>query len=105
PHLITFEDPIETYYAAEAYTPHGLHAQMSVEMAASREEGDYTPRQQKLDAGSLKEALHEALRQTPKVLFVGETREKEDWQELIHFAGTGHLVITTAHAGSLLDTM
>lgn len=74
-------------------------------MDALKKGVDYTPRQKKDDALSLQQALRDALRQTPKVFFVGETRKKKDWQELIDFAGTGHLVITTAHAGSLLDAM
>jgi Tfp pilus assembly pilus retraction ATPase PilT len=29
----------------------------------------------------------------------------EDWSTLLRFAGTGHLTITTGHAGSLVETM
>lgn len=66
---------------------------------------DYTPREKGKDAMSIKEAVMNALRQTPKVLFVGETREIGDWSRLLDFAGTGHLVVTTAHAGSLVEAM
>lgn len=105
PHLLTFEDPIEKYYSKDIYTPDGSHPQQDVAMEAFGKGIDYTPRQQNQDVGSLRDVLSDALRQTPKVLFVGETRRKKDWLELIDFAGTGHLVITTAHAGSLLDAM
>ncbi|HWW75943.1 MAG TPA: ATPase, T2SS/T4P/T4SS family, partial [Pyrinomonadaceae bacterium] len=105
PHLLTFEDPIEKFYAKDIYTPGGAHPQQDVAMEALRKQVDYTPRQKDQDIGSLRDVLSDALRQTPKVLFVGETRRKKDWKELIDFAGTGHLVITTAHAGSLLDAM
>jgi hypothetical protein len=105
PHLITFEDPIEKYFAGDTCIPHDAHTQQDVAMEALKKKIDYTPRQQLKDRENLQEALLDALRQTPKVFFVGETRKKEDWRELIDFAGTGHLVITTAHASSLLDTM
>jgi hypothetical protein len=69
---------------------------------------DYSPRDKGCDVKSLQAALRDALRQTPSVVFIGEIREDEDekdWKHVIEFAGTGHLVVTTAHAGSLRETM
>jgi type II secretory ATPase GspE/PulE/Tfp pilus assembly ATPase PilB-like protein len=66
---------------------------------------DYTPREKNLDARSLSKVTEDALRQTPTVLFVGETRKKHDWKTLLEFAGSGHLVITTSHAGSVIEAM
>jgi hypothetical protein len=76
-------------------------------MLAAKDRIDYTPREkgEQKDVGSLKAALADALRQTPTVFFVGETRNKKDWRQLIDFAGTGHLIVTTAHAGSLTEAM
>ena len=105
PHLVTFEDPIEKYFANNEFKPTGAHPQLNVVMSAARQKIDYTPRQQEIDSASLQDALRDALRQTPRVFFVGETRLKEDWQALVDFAATGHLVITTAHAGSLIEAM
>jgi hypothetical protein len=105
PHLVTTEDPVERYLAQVKYTPEGAHPQLSIAMCAAEKNLDYTPRQQGTDSGTLQEALRDALRQTPQIFFVGETRAKKDWQELIDFASTGHLVITTAHAGSLVEAM
>jgi hypothetical protein len=105
PHLITYENPIERHFTADTYTPSNDHPQLDVAMSALAKEIDYTPRQHLIDVGPLTEALTEALRQTPKVLFVGETRDKKDWRALVDFASTGHLVITTAHAGSLVEAM
>jgi hypothetical protein len=105
PHLVTFEDPIEKYLATEARTSIGESPPPDDAPKSLEGEIDYTPRQQKIDIGGLRMALRDALRQTPKVFFVGETRKKEDWHALIDFAGTGHLVITTAHAGSLIEAM
>lgn len=92
PHLVTYEDPIEHRFAAGP--------REGVEQGF-----DYTPREKLIDVGSLEDATMDALRQTPALFFVGETREPEDWKTLLQFAGTGHLAITTGHAGSLVETM
>jgi Type II/IV secretion system protein len=92
PHLVTYEDPIEHRFAASPRD-------------AVRRGFDYTPREKGIDVNDLKDATMDALRQTPALFFVGETREAEDWKTLLHFAGTGHLAITTGHAGSLVETM
>ena len=90
PHLITFEDPIEAFYYDDPKTAldFGL---------------DYTPRQKGKDVGGLTEFLRDCLRQTPAVVYVGETRDLKDWKKLVDFAGTGHLIFTTCHAGSLTE--
>jgi Tfp pilus assembly pilus retraction ATPase PilT len=108
PHLVTFEDPIEKFYElpGESKAP-----RFSVAMLAAKNGIDYTPREKgnayekDKDVESLKDALEDALRQTPTILFVGETRDKGDWRRLVDFAGTGHLIVTTAHAGSLTEAM
>lgn len=87
-HLVTFEDPIERLLGGD-----------DIENARC------TQRERPIDAFSLEKVLLDALRQTPKIVFVGETRRGEDWKSLLEFAGTGHLVITTAHAGSLVEAM
>ncbi len=108
PHLVTFEEPIEKFYASVGVSE---APNLSVKMPAQESGIDYTPRergganQDGKDVEALKEALEDALRQTPTVLFVGETRDKADWRRLIDFASTGHLIVTTAHAGSLTEAM
>lgn len=97
PHLLTFEDPIEKDLR-EAFDPNDPES-------INWSKVDYTPREKGKDASGVKETVLNALRQTPKVLFVGETRETEDLSKLLEFAGTGHLVITTTHAGSLVEAM
>lgn len=102
-HLVTFEDPIERFFAAPpAKTTYPWAA---VEPPTKCDKRDYTPREKKRDAGLLQDALNDALRQTPALFFVGETREKAEWKVLLDFAATGHLIVTTAHAGSLVEAM
>jgi hypothetical protein len=91
PHIVTYEDPIESWFADSPEQ-------------ASRSGFEYTPRQRHVDVGSLGEAVIDALRQKPALLYVNEVRSVEDWNSLLFFAGTGHLAITTTHAGSLIET-
>jgi hypothetical protein len=99
-HLVTFEDPIERFYYDDRKK--GLR---SVALPKEKDRIDYTPRQGDRDATTLKRALQDALRQTPTVFYVGETRNRRDWRVLLDFAATGHLIVTTAHAGSLVEAM
>jgi hypothetical protein len=99
PHLVTFEDPIEAQFTdpdpASVTDPTGC----------LRTGVDYTPRQIGLDVATLDSAIKDALRQTPEVFYVGEVRDPGHWRKLVDFAGTGHLTVTTAHAGSLPEAM
>lgn len=95
PHLVTVEDPIETWwYPRDQFLDHGRTTGV-----------DYTPRQIGSDVESLAVAVHEAKRQTPSVLFVGEARLAGDWRHILDFAATNHFVITTTHAESLSVTL
>lgn len=103
-HLVTFEDPIEKQlYADEDIKGH--HPYVAVALSQNADDINYTPRQKQKDVRVLKDALTDALRQTPALFFVGETRDKEEWEVLLDFAATGHLIVTTAHAGSLVEAM
>lgn len=130
PHLVTFEDPIEKFYAEVEKPRHKasgagrarrckegsyhcaerLRIQQKYEgesaILLARYLGvDYTPRERGKDVHDLAQGFADALRQTPTVYYIGEVRERDDWRAVLEFAGTGHLVVTTAHAGSLLEAM
>lgn len=94
PHLVTYEDPVEKFL----WEQNAIPGDRAV---------DYSPRQPdpKLGGPTLAQVAACALRQKPAVLYVGEVRDRDQWREILHFAGTGHLVITTTHAGSLVETM
>ncbi len=103
PHLLTYEDPIEKYlYKISNGT---FYEEKKFKRGQIPKRLAYTPRQKERDVSGLEQAVNDALRQTPKVMLVGETRGQADWKQLVHFAGTGHLVITTTHAGSLTEAM
>jgi twitching motility protein PilT len=84
-HVVTIEDPIE--YVFE-------HDQCYF---TQREIGSDTP--------SYPAALRLVLRQDPNVVVVGEMRDPETFHTVLTLAQTGHLVLSTLHTGSAVDTI
>jgi twitching motility protein PilT len=76
-HVITIEDPIEFLHAHKRATIH------------QRELYSDTP--------SFALALRAALRQAPKLILVGEMRDKETIEVALEAAETGHMVYSTLH--------
>jgi twitching motility protein PilT len=76
-HIITIEDPIEFLHGHKNSTIH------------QRELHSDTP--------SFAIALRAALRQAPKVILVGEMRDRETIEVALEAAETGHLVLSTLH--------
>lgn len=79
-HILTIEDPIEFLFS------HGRS------LVDQREVG--------IDTLSFGEALHNALREAPDVIMLGEIRDRETAQHAITYAETGHLCISTMHANN-----
>jgi twitching motility protein PilU len=77
-HILTIEDPIEFLYTHEQ------------SVVSQREVG--------IDTESYSNALKNALRQAPDVIVLGEIRDTEAMSSAMHFAETGHLLISTLHA-------
>src|ERR1700730_1568246 len=76
-HVVTIEDPIEFLHAHKNCTIH------------QRELHSDTP--------NFALALRAALRQAPKVILVGEMRDRETMEVALEAAETGHLVLSTLH--------
>ena len=76
-HIVTIEDPIEFLHAHKNSTIH------------QRELHSDTP--------DFALALRAALRQAPKVILVGEMRDRETIEVAMEAAETGHLVLSTLH--------
>lgn len=84
-HVVTIEDPIEYVF----------------------EDGRcvFTQREIGTDVPSYAAALRLVLRQDPNVVVVGEMRDPDTFRAVLALAQTGHLVLTTVHTGSVLDTI
>ena len=57
------------------------------------------------DTNSFNDALKYALRQDPDVLVIGEMRDLDSIAMALTSAETGHLVLTTVHASSAIETI
>ncbi len=79
-HIVTVEDPIEF-----------LHQDRS-SIINQREVG--------IDTHSFPDALKHILRQDPDVILIGEMRDADSFTAALQAAETGHLVLSTVHAGS-----
>jgi twitching motility protein PilT len=85
-HIITLEDPVEYQH------PH--------------KKSTFNQRELGLDFDNYAGGLRAALRQAPKVILVGEMRDRETVEIGMSAAETGHLVLTTLHtvdAGSTIN--
>jgi len=84
-HIITIEDPIEFLHNHKKATIH------------QRELHSDTP--------SFALALRAALRQAPKVILVGELRDRETMEMVLEAAETGHLVLSSLNAPNAIKTV
>jgi twitching motility protein PilT len=84
-HIITIEDPIEFLYSHKCSTIH------------QRELHSDTP--------SFAYALRSALRQAPKVILVGELRDRETIEMVLEAAETGHLVFSSLNTMDAAKTV
>jgi twitching motility protein PilT len=76
-HVVTLEDPVEFVHSAKKST--------------------FNQRELGMDFRNFSEGLRSALRQAPKVILVGEMRDRETVEMALSAAETGHLVFSTLH--------
>jgi twitching motility protein PilT len=84
-HIVTLEDPIEYIH------PHKT--------------GTFNQRELGTDFDSYANGLRAALRQAPKVILVGEMRDRDTVKIALSAAETGHLVLSTLHTINAGDTI
>ncbi len=102
-HLVTCEDPIEQWLPNKK--PGDIRDAKQTSEFFLTNDINYTPRLLGRDVVSVAQALKDAKRQTPACYVVGEVRRAEDWQEIVDFASTGHLIVVTTHAASVREAI
>ncbi|MBW1785496.1 MAG: PilT/PilU family type 4a pilus ATPase [Deltaproteobacteria bacterium] len=76
-HIVTLEDPVEFVHAQKA--------------------GTVNQRELGIDFDNFASGLRAAVRQAPKVILVGEMRDRETVEIALSASETGHLVLSTLH--------
>jgi twitching motility protein PilT len=84
-HIVTLEDPIEFLF--------------------ENDRSLFSQREIRQDSESFATGLRASLRQSPDILFLGEIRDSETAITALHAAETGHLVISTLHSSSVVETL
>lgn len=84
-HIVTIEDPIEYVFESRGC------------LITQREIG--------ADVPGWDVALRLVLRQDPNVIVIGEMRDEETFRTVLTLAQTGHLVLSTLHTGSAVETV
>ena len=84
-HVVTLEDPVEFIHPAKMAT--------------------FNQRELGVDYQNFAEGLRAAMRQSPKVILIGEARDRETLEIALAAAETGHLVFATIHASDAASTI
>ena len=84
-HIITLEDPIEFLFTPIKAT--------------------FSQRELGLDFHDFRDGMRAAMRQSPKVIFIGEIRDRETMEIVLNAGETGHLVFSTLHTASAAGTV
>lgn len=79
-HVVTLEDPVEYLFPDRRCS--------------------FSQREVGIDVPGFAPGLRAALRQDPDVVLIGEMRDRETFETALHAAETGHLVLSTLHAGT-----
>jgi twitching motility protein PilT len=92
-------------YAASQEAVHVVSVEDPVEYRVTDVAGCITQREIGSDTPSIADALRDALREDPDVLFIGEIRDREALEVAMHAADTGIMVMSTFHTHSALHTV
>jgi hypothetical protein len=108
PNLVTFEDPIEGWRFHDNCSGKTIDfcenfdsdIKFGIRVTARSKDLDFVLK----DGNAIRQAYSDALRQKPAVFYIGESRHPEDWRTALELSASGHLVVTTCHASTLVDT-
>ncbi|WP_227625140.1 ATPase, T2SS/T4P/T4SS family [Fimbriimonas ginsengisoli] len=94
-HVLRFGDPVEGAF--------NFHTRYGVQLGQFSDVAVETQRNLGSDTPSLDQFGMDALRQKPALVSVSELRSSADMLAALELASTGHLVVATAHSGSLKE--
>ncbi|MDR2704257.1 MAG: Flp pilus assembly complex ATPase component TadA [Planctomycetaceae bacterium] len=92
--IVSLEDPIE----------HAVDGVAQIEVSSRPDSGE-SEHSEKFRTLTLDRMLQYMMRQDPEVLMVGEIRERRTAEAAFQAALTGHLLISTFHAGSAAESV
>lgn len=84
-HIITLEEPIEYVFTSKKSLIH--------------------QREYQIDFSNFDKAIKMAMRQDPDIIMVGEIRDSETMKACLNASETGHLVLGTLHASSVIEAI
>jgi len=84
-HILTLEDPIEYLFTPIKST--------------------FSQRELGLDFHDFRDGMRAAMRQAPKIILIGEIRDRETMEIVLNAGETGHLVFSTLHTSSASGTI
>jgi twitching motility protein PilT len=84
-HILTLEDPIEFVFTPVKAT--------------------FSQRELGSDFYKFHDGMRAAMRQAPKIIFIGEIRDRETMEIVLNAGETGHLVFSTLHTTSAASTI
>ncbi|HEY1663431.1 MAG TPA: PilT/PilU family type 4a pilus ATPase [Verrucomicrobiae bacterium] len=84
-HVLTLEDPVEFVFTPVKAT--------------------FSQRELGRDFYSFQKGMRAAMRQAPKIIFIGEVRDRETMEIVLNAGETGHLVFSTLHTTSAAQTV
>jgi len=84
-HILTLEDPIEFLFTPNRAT--------------------FSQREYGRDFFRFEDGMRAAMRQAPKIIFIGEIRDRETMENVLNAGETGHLVFSTLHTISAASSI
>jgi twitching motility protein PilT len=84
-HVLTLEDPIEFLFSPNKAT--------------------FSQREYGRDFFRFEDGMRAAMRQAPKIIFIGEIRDRETMENVLNAGETGHLVFSTLHTISAASSI
>lgn len=92
-------------YLNQSRRSHIITIEQPVEYELKRKQSIISQREVPVDTETFASGLREALRQKPDILMVGEIRDLDTAETLLHAGESGHLVLASLHTNSAVSAL